>query len=162
MEKVVYMYVLGITLANSKNSVASKNSSSQNKTNYSQIALSSTNKGKDKVNFGISNGRHWVYWGDNIIRMRHPELKEMAEYFHKSSVEDIKGVCGISSSNGGGSRQKYVFDLLLRAVNEVKNLKNSLKEDQLGGLDRKNAIASILKRMDERASKVEETYSVEN
>lgn len=51
------MYVSGITLANSSN-VNPKNSISKNKANYSQIALNSTSKGKDKVAFG--DGLSWV------------------------------------------------------------------------------------------------------
>lgn len=140
------MYVSGITLANGKNSVASKNSISKRKANYSQVALIPVSKGKDKINFGISSGREWRSMGNEVLRMCRSELLEMAEYFHKSSLTDIKGVCESSSIFGARKKQSEAYARLSSAVDEVI-------------ANKKNSSEAIRARMDERASKVEEEYS---
>lgn len=92
----------------------------------------------------VSFGTNWKSMGNEILSMGSSELLEMAEHFHKSSIDDIRAVSSSSSIFGASKKQTNAFAKLYDAVNEVKNYKYSSY--------------SVSKRMDERAAKVEEIY----
>ena len=102
---------------------------------------------------------HYGYWKEDVLRIleRSPEeIKELGEYFHKSTKDELLSVSKRSSIFGFRKKREsnWAFNVLNNAVNQVldakKAMQNTLdKLTQKGGLsaNEMNTVLEIKKTL---------------